>query len=901
MIIKMNKLFIKILFCVLVMVPMGGFSAASSGDISGILLKEGSPLPGFYVRLFDQQGVSTGVKTSLNGEFIFTNLVDGLYVIQVELPGFSTRAISVEIKNQQSVAMGNVDISKEEIKTAELFKILPSSEYTTEKSDFFWGNLSQSPISMSGISSMMLEDLYGDTAKEILSTGVSGMDSQSDAGETRAFVIRGNQSWTMSLDGIRFTPVWEFPVSLLFDLVDSVELFKGPAGVTGVGAVGGLLNLRRKQPVFDKVTGSIRYITSPKMFHKNRVTVDISGPIPLRGAAGRLATRWTIAYAEKVPVETPLKYNQSFLVSPSIKYITKGGSSVHADVILGISYPEKFKGSSAPAIYAKGTDFPTVNPVQFVGKDTTLFNMFWRAGVTYDQNSPKILVGDLSHQIFFRKQLSVVFCRQHNGKYFSASGGSTPFLNANKKLIPKGSDEEVEYVRMNMERRQTQNLQLATKIELGHALEAGFIKNTLRSGLQGEYIFEPSSASFRGSDGRKYIASHRIVPSSGSGDAVKWNLEPAALKYDEGFPYSLDAFPTGLEYQVPQDMSLGEDDPTPEFRNKPLPYHKTALVGMYLFDQVSIGKYADLSLGVRYDLALEFADSKVLRDGPKENFRLQQGVSAWLGAVGHLLQNKFWLRSVDVYTGGMAGWTPSLSGAAYTMHWFRYFRNWNLKGSQYNFQFDTGMRVVLKNMYYISSSVYVNSYLNKTAWGPARSETDPVCRTEGAIYEQSLRGCVYENYVNNGLELDFKGPVITGLYWGGNYTWTSIPKWVEDQLSGGKKSSKGIDTVTKGIFRAARHMGSVWLKYTLPVTKAKGLGGRVSFRVKTVKDGRTGDDLPVDYSPNLDLFYKTKFLDLDLSFNNFANQRRWVSVAPEVNTTFLSDGFDIRAGIRLKF
>ena len=195
-------------------------------------------------------GTSIGAATNENGEFILPNLKVGLYHITVSYSGYTkiSKAIKIsegmprlifEMKNQQTLLKGT-NVSAKRIRKAENALKLAAP-------------LKDIPLTTSSVDRDLLDQLQVANVNDALKYA-TGIKPKMNYGGFQTFRMRGFGAPVIMLDGARDERMNLSNSAPLTSLaaVERIEFVKGPASVLyGHSAVGGILNIVRKQPSQD--------------------------------------------------------------------------------------------------------------------------------------------------------------------------------------------------------------------------------------------------------------------------------------------------------------------------------------------------------------------------------------------------------------------------------------------------------------------------------------------------------------------------------------------------------------------------------------------------------------------------------------------------------------------------
>jgi iron complex outermembrane receptor protein len=222
---------------------------AQSFTISGLVKDQESAqaLIGANVYI---DGTHIGAATNENGEFILSNLNAGHYRITVSYSGYTKINKSVKIRkgmpklifemeNQQTLLKGT-NVSAKRIRHAESALKLTVS-------------LKDIPLTTSTVDRNLLDQLQVTNLNDALKYA-TGIKPKMNYGGFQTFRMRGFGAPVIMLDGARDERMNLSNSAPMTSLaaVECIEFIKGPASVLyGHSAVGGILNIVRKQPSKD--------------------------------------------------------------------------------------------------------------------------------------------------------------------------------------------------------------------------------------------------------------------------------------------------------------------------------------------------------------------------------------------------------------------------------------------------------------------------------------------------------------------------------------------------------------------------------------------------------------------------------------------------------------------------
>jgi iron complex outermembrane receptor protein len=197
---------------------------------------------GAEVRLIPRTGTAVVAATNANGDFAFTNIASGDYVLEIKASGFASVVLPITIARGQSLTK-NVALSVEAV--SETVTVTPNG--TTQRADDTAKSIT------------VLDNQAIDTKREITLTeslrGIPGVrvQQQGSPGALTSVRLRGQRPFdtALLLDGLRVRDAGDIngsAIPLFPDLVpsdlDRVEVLRGSgSSIYGTNAIGGVINL----------------------------------------------------------------------------------------------------------------------------------------------------------------------------------------------------------------------------------------------------------------------------------------------------------------------------------------------------------------------------------------------------------------------------------------------------------------------------------------------------------------------------------------------------------------------------------------------------------------------------------------------------------------------------------
>ncbi len=217
--------------------------AQSRATVTGrVTDQHNAAIVGAEVRLTPRSGPSTTVVTNANGEFAFTNVLAGNYLLEVKASGFASQATLLSVSRAQTPTRDfNLSIAS----VSETVVVTPTG--TAQRID-------ETSKAISVVDSHTIEAKREIALSESL-RGVPGMrvQQQGSPGALTSVRLRGQRPFDTAvlLDGLRVRDAGDIngsAVPLFADLapsdLDRVEVLRGSgSSIYGTNAIGGVINL----------------------------------------------------------------------------------------------------------------------------------------------------------------------------------------------------------------------------------------------------------------------------------------------------------------------------------------------------------------------------------------------------------------------------------------------------------------------------------------------------------------------------------------------------------------------------------------------------------------------------------------------------------------------------------
>jgi len=248
------------------------FSQTSSinGTIKG---KDGKALVGAVV-ILSPQNLTT--ISSRKGEFNFQNLPYEVYNLTVQYPGLEELNEKVEINSEQPYQISFSFIHN--IKDLDEVIVFAERKHNPTELNKMDVELKDMPVTIHSVDLKVLEQRgaidLGDAMKN-----VTGVRTRNTYGGFQHFHIRGMEQFVLLIDGVRDERhnISQSAPTTNLAAVEGIDVLKGPSSVMfGHSALGGIINIRRKQPT-DYFKGD--FAATYGSFDTKNMSVGAGGPI----------------------------------------------------------------------------------------------------------------------------------------------------------------------------------------------------------------------------------------------------------------------------------------------------------------------------------------------------------------------------------------------------------------------------------------------------------------------------------------------------------------------------------------------------------------------------------------------------------------------------------------------
>ena len=339
------------------------FSLVSlAGTVKGKVVdaKTAEPLAGATVSLED-----TKYKTivNLDGSFVFRNLPDGKYELQVKMTGYTkSKAVNLTISASNVIDDINVELH---VEAMELTAVSIAGKYNGE-TDKGARRLEKNADILQNILSAKTIQLLPDITVANALQRMSGITiERSSSGEGRYAIIRGmDQRYNSTLvngikipspdDKYRYVPMDIFPS----DLLERLEVIKTLTPSMEADAIGGTMNLVMKnapeKPLFQvNVAGGYNTLFSDRSFSGfNHSVVSSKSPGELHGA-GYLVSPAEFSKANLDFSKNPSPVNSTLGLTMGNRFFHK-----KLGVVLAGSYQNIYRGSNSDFFKANAQPLP---------------------------------------------------------------------------------------------------------------------------------------------------------------------------------------------------------------------------------------------------------------------------------------------------------------------------------------------------------------------------------------------------------------------------------------------------------------------------------------------------------------------------------------------------------------
>ncbi|HEY8205318.1 MAG TPA: TonB-dependent receptor plug domain-containing protein, partial [Pyrinomonadaceae bacterium] len=220
-----------------------GTVAQTRAEIHGrVTDQRNASIAGAEVRLTTRVGTNSTTSTDANGDFVFSNIAPGDYILEVKAPGFASQAAAISVTRGQSLTQ-NVRLPIEAVN--EIVVVTPNG--TPQQID-------ETSKAITVLDAQTIETKRETGLSESL-RGIPGVrvQQQGSPGALTSVRLRGQRPFDTAvlLDGLRVRDASDIngsAVPFFSDLVpsdlDRVEVLRGSgSSIYGTNAIGGVINL----------------------------------------------------------------------------------------------------------------------------------------------------------------------------------------------------------------------------------------------------------------------------------------------------------------------------------------------------------------------------------------------------------------------------------------------------------------------------------------------------------------------------------------------------------------------------------------------------------------------------------------------------------------------------------
>ena len=589
--------------------------------------------------------------------------------------------------------------------------------------------LMETPVSIQVVSRAVMDDQKATTIKDVLEN-VSGVRAQPSLGGTSGYLIRGFRTGNIYRNGLLTTPGSSLGD---FDLanLESIEVVKGPAQLYGRTEPGGLINLNTKRGL-DSPYYSIEQSVGSYSFY--RTQWDAGGPIT---PGNEFQYRFSGSYQDNDSFRDFVSSDR-LLLNPNVTWRPAPGT----DITIDVEYQKKkaLADFGIPVIGRRPADIPISRNLG-------------------DPNTPRgyqdtLMIGsEINHKLNADWAIHHRFLYTH-GDSVNTFVNPAPAFNAAQAF-----NEATGIMQRNIFQQRSEQEVYSTNLDLTGKLDIAGTRHDLLVGVD-------------------YYRSHNLYGSDG-----QWVAPNPAL--------AIDIFNPGPSYGIARSVF----DSTLKTSSTALPrsdiYNQWH--GVYVQDQVTIGKKLHLMLGGRYDWAETgrgrattfSAATDALFNSTPSVIRKDQGFSPRLGVLYEFTPQ---LSAYGTWTTSFgANNAPAANGRTFD--------------PQVGEQYELGLKAQLFESrllgtlaaYKLTKDNILVADLNTA------DPNDRIANKQGS----------------QGIELDLTGRVSRYLSLIASYAYTET-KVIEDHAAGSPTKGNRLANVPK-------HSGSMSVRYDLNGQGAKGL------------------------------------------------------------------------------
>ncbi|MEH6656307.1 TonB-dependent receptor [Leeuwenhoekiella marinoflava] len=296
--------------------------SAQSTSIRGkIVDSDGIPLFGATVMLSE----NTGTTADYDGNYSFSNVASGEYILKVSFLGFEPQQKKVSLNGQKELQFNfTLNPSSEQLQEVE---ITGRSEKSYKNNVTFAATktataIKDIPQAVSYVTKEVFADQQAYRVNDVIKN-ISGVNMYSYYDD---FTFRGFRSGATYINGLRVVGLFG-PEPLLAN-IERVEVIKGPASAMfGNSIPGGVMNRVTKKPLAQD-RKAINFTVGS--YNTLRTTADFTGPINEKKT---LLYRLNLAYENSDSFRN-LQEKKSYVIAPSISFLPTEKTRINFDLVI---------------------------------------------------------------------------------------------------------------------------------------------------------------------------------------------------------------------------------------------------------------------------------------------------------------------------------------------------------------------------------------------------------------------------------------------------------------------------------------------------------------------------------------------------------------------------------------
>ena len=320
------KIKISTIIWLVLLLSMPTFAQNSLKNITGnIVTAENEVVAGATVTL---QNTAFTTKTDVDGNFTFTSIPAGTYILVVSNIGYTALKQNVVVESGSNIVL-NLQLSPNKTELMEV-AITSRKAYQVRRSNSSTRldiPLLATPQSVQVVSAEVIRDRQAFTLNELASS-FTGMKANNGNG---SFNMRGFTAYSptdasfLLFNGIRGNLYLWSQQPLLYN-VESVELLRGPSGALfSEGAPGGVINFITKKPL-EESSYSVDFSLGSWNFR--RASADLTGPLTKNK---KLLYRMIFGYDRSESFRNDQDKENIFL-APSLTYLFSEKTSLNLEI-----------------------------------------------------------------------------------------------------------------------------------------------------------------------------------------------------------------------------------------------------------------------------------------------------------------------------------------------------------------------------------------------------------------------------------------------------------------------------------------------------------------------------------------------------------------------------------------